>query len=80
MYAIGKLKEGVPGEPCEDDLMLSIRVESFSSNKFFNCLQLGDAVFHSHAYRRVTRRNHHTDAYAQEGVIRYWQTEVCLWL
>ena len=37
--AIGKLKEGVPGEPCEDDLMLSTRVESFSSNKFFNCLE-----------------------------------------
>jgi len=56
--------------------MLSTSVESFSSIKFFNRLQLGDAVFHFHAYSQVTRRNHHTDAYAQEGVIRYWQIEV----
>ena len=47
LCAIGKLKEGIPGEPCEDDLMLSTRVESISSIKFFNHLQLGDAVFHS---------------------------------
>ena len=71
LYAIGKLKEGVPGEPCEDDLMLSTRVESISSIKFFNHLQRGDAVLHSQAYRRITRRNHHTDAYVQEGGIRY---------
>ena len=45
-----------------------------------NPLQFGDAVFHSHAYRGVTRRNHHTDAYAQEGVIRYWQIQVFSWL
>ena len=66
LYANGKLKGGVPGEPREDDLMLSTRVESISSIKFFNHLQLGDAVFHSRAYRRITRRNHHTDAYVQE--------------
>ena len=71
LYAIGKLEEGLPGEPCKDDLMLSRRVESISSTKFFNHLQLGDAVFHSKAYRGITRRNHHTDAYAQEGEIRY---------
>ena len=28
---IGKLKEGIPGEPCEDDLMLSTRVKFISS-------------------------------------------------
>ena len=71
LSAIGKLKEGIPGEPCEDDLMLSTRVKSISSIKFFNHLQLGDAVFYSQAYRGITRRNHHTDAYAQEGQIRY---------
>ena len=43
LSAIGKLKEGIPGEPCEDDLMLSTRVESISSIKFFNQLKLGDA-------------------------------------
>ena len=70
------MKEGIPDEPCEDDLMLSTRVESISSIKFFNYLQLGDAVFYSQAYRGITRRNHHTDAYAQEEEIRYQQTEV----
>ena len=76
LYAIGKLKEGIPGEPCEDDLILSTRVESISSIKFFNYLQLGDAVFYSQAYRGITRRNYHTDAYAQEEEIKYQQTEV----
>ena len=71
LYAVGKLKEGVPGEPCEDDLTLSTRVESISSVKFFSHLQLGDAVLHSQAYGGITRRNHHTDAYAQEEEIRY---------
>ena len=71
LYAIGKLKEGIPGEPCEDDHILSTRVESISSIKFFNHLQLGDVVFHSQVHRGITRRNHHTDAYAQEGEIRY---------
>ena len=33
-------------------------------------------MFHSKAYRGITRRNHHTDAYAQEGDIRYQQPEV----
>ena len=66
------MKEEIPGEPCEDDLMLSTRAEA----KFFHHLQLGDAVFHSQAYRGITRRNHHTDAYAQGGDTRYQQTEV----
>ena len=43
LFANCKLKEGIPGEPREDDLMLSTRVESISSIKFFNYLQLGDA-------------------------------------
>ena len=72
LYATGKMKEEIPGEPCEDDLMLSTRAEA----KFFHHLQLGDAVFHSQAYRGITRRNHHTDAYAQGGDTRYQQTEV----
>ena len=72
LYATGKMKEEIPGEPCEDDLMLSTRAEA----KFFHHLQLGDAVFHSQAYREITRRNHHTDAYAQGGDTRYQQTEV----
>ena len=75
-FPICKLKEGIPGEPCEDDHMLSTRVESISSIKFLNYLQLGDAVFYSQGYRGITRRNHHTDAYAQEEEIRYQQTEV----
>ena len=33
-------------------------------------------MFHSKAYRGITTRNHHTDAYAKEGDIRYQQTEV----
>ena len=33
-------------------------------------------MFHSQAYRGITRRNHHTDAYAQGGDTRYQQTEV----
>ena len=61
------MKEGIPDELCEDDLMLSTKAEA----KFFNHLQLGDAV-----YTGITRRNHQTDAYAQEGDIRYQQTEV----
>ena len=77
-FANCKLKEGIPGEPCEDDLMLSTRVESISSIKFFNYLQLGDAVFYSQEYRGITKRNSHSDAYwyAQEEEIRYQQTEV----
>ena len=75
-FANCKLKEGILGEPCEDDHMLSTRVESIFSIKFFNYLQLGDAVFYSQTYRGITRRNHHTDAYAQEEEIRYQQTEV----
>jgi len=75
VYPIGKLKEGIPGEPCEDDPMLSKRVESISSIKFFHYLQLGDAVFCSQAHRGITRRNHHTDASAQKEII-YQQTEV----
>ena len=76
LYAIGKLKEGIPGEPCEDDLMLSTRVESISAIKFFNHLQLGYAVFYSQTYGGITRRNHHTDAYAQEEEMRYQKTKV----
>ena len=56
--------------------MLSTRVESISSLKFFNYWNLGDAGFYSQAYRGITRRNHHTDAYAQEEEIRYQQTEI----
>ena len=76
LYAIGKLKEGIPGEPCEDDLTLSTGVESIPSIKFFNYLQLGYAVSYSQAYRGITRRNYHTDAYAHQEEIRYQQTEV----
>ena len=71
LYAISKLMGGIPGEPREDDLILSTRVESISCIKFFNPMKLGDAVFHAQAYRRITRRNHHTDAYVQEEEIRH---------
>ena len=70
------MKEEIPGELCEDDLTLSTRVDSISSIKFFNHLQLGDAVFYSQAYRRITTTNYHIDAYPQEEEIRYQQTEV----
>ena len=77
-FANCKLKEGIPGEPCQDDLMLSTRVESISSINFFNYLQLGDAVFYSQEYRGITKSNSHSDAYwyAQEEEIRYQQREV----
>ena len=76
LYAMGKLKEGVPREPCEDDLMFSTRVESISSIKFFNHLQLGDVVFHSQAYTGITIGNHHTDDFY--GCQRCWPVELSL--
>ena len=76
LLAIDKLKKGIPSELCEDDLMFSTRVESIPSIKFFNDWHLGDGGFYSQAYRAITRRNHHTDAYAQEEEIRYQQTEI----
>ena len=46
------------------------------SNSSTTCNLQMHAVFYSHAYRGITRRNHHTDAYAQEEEIRYQQAEV----
>ena len=70
LYANGKLKEGIPGEPCEDDLTLSTGVESISS------IKSSTTVFYSQTYRGITRRNYHIDTNAQEEEIRYQQTEV----
>lgn len=75
LFAIGKLKEGVPGKPFEDDLMLFLGIEAISSVKFFKRLQLGDAVLHSRAYKRVTKRNNYTVAYTHDGDTQYGQIE-----
>ena len=57
---------------CLQGLSRSFRL----SNSSTTCNLQMHAVFYSHAYRGITRRNHHTDAYAQEEQIRYQQTEV----
>ena len=49
----------------EDDLLLFLGVESISDVTFFSRLQIGEAVFHSRAYKRVSRRNNYTIAYQQ---------------
>lgn len=59
----------------EDDLLLFLGVESISDVTFFSRLQIGEAVFHSRAYKRVSRRNNYTIAYQQGDSIRYGYIE-----
>ena len=51
-------------------------MESVSDITFFSRFQIGEAVFHSRAYKRVTGRNNYTIAYQQEHSICYGQIEV----
>ena len=53
----------------EDDLLLFLGVESISDVTFFSRLQIGEAVFHSRAYKRVSRRNNYTIAYQQGDTV-----------
>ena len=66
------MKEGIPDEPCEDDLMLSTRAEA----KFFNHLQLGDAVFQRTQELPEGTTKLMLMQESIEGDIRYQQTEV----
>ena len=59
----------------EDDLLLFLGVESISDVTFFSRLQIGEAVFHSRAYKRVSRRNNYTIAYQQGDSICYGYIE-----
>ena len=55
-YAIGALRKGSPDMPLiEDDLLLFLDIESISAVRLFNRVQFGDAVFHSHMYKSVSR-------------------------
>ena len=60
-YAVGALKKGKStNADHEDDLLLFLGVESISDVTFFSRLQIGEGVFHSRAYKRVSRRNNYT--------------------
>ncbi len=76
-YAIGGLKKsGSVNPPYEDDLLLSLGVESISELTFFTRLQAGKAIFHSKEYKRATKRNSYTVAYQKESEMCYGQVEV----
>ena len=75
-YAIGALKKGKStNADYEDDLLLFLGVESISDVTFFSRLQIGEAVFHSREYKRVSRRNNYTIAYQQGDSICYGYIE-----
>ena len=59
-----------------DDLLGFLGVESISDVTFFSRVQIADVVFHSRAYKRVSRRNNYTFAYWQRFSICYGQIEV----
>ena len=76
-YAVGALNKGRSTDTdYDDDLLGFLGVESISDVTFFSRLQIADVVFHSRAYKRVSRRNNYTIAYWQEGSICYGQIEV----
>lgn len=76
-YAVGALTKGRPNNAdYEDDIIRILGVESVSDITFFSRLQIGEAVLHSKAYKRVTRRNNYTIAYQKEENILYGQIEV----
>ena len=75
-YAICALKKGKStNADYEDDLLLFLGVESISDVTFFSRLQIGEAVFHSREYKRVSRRNNYTIAYQQGDSICYGYIE-----
>ena len=75
-YAVGALKKGKStNADHEDDLLLFLGVESISDVTFFSRLQIGEGVFHSRAYKRVSRRNNYTIGYQQDDSICYGYIE-----
>ena len=58
------------------NLLGFLGVESISDVTFFSRDQIADAVFHSRAYKRVSRWNNYTIAYWQRRSICYGQIEV----
>ena len=76
-YAVGALTKGrSTNADYEDDIVRILGVESVSDITFFSRVQIGEAVLHSKAYKRVTRRNNYTIAYQKEDNIFYGQIEV----
>ena len=75
-YAVGALKKDKStNADHEDDLLLFLGVESISHVTFFSRLQIGEGVFHSRAYKRVSRRNNYTTGYQQDDSICYGYIE-----
>lgn len=63
-YAVGAMKKGKSSNvDYKDNLLLFLGVEAISDVTFFSRLQIGESVFHSRAYKRVSRRNNYTIAY-----------------
>ena len=75
MYAIGTLKEGHLTPDMEDEVLISLGIENFSSVKMLSRLQVGDKIIHSLRYKRVTRRNSFTVAYREGPNVKYGQIE-----
>jgi len=64
IYAVGALnKRKSTVTDYDDDLLGFLGVESISDVTFFSRVQIADAVFHSRAYKRVSRQNNYTIAY-----------------
>ena len=74
-YAVGALKKGKSTNADYEDDLLFLGVESISEVTFFSRLQIGEAVFHSRAYKRVSRRNNYTIAYQQRDSTCYGYIE-----
>ncbi|PFX13602.1 hypothetical protein AWC38_SpisGene22296 [Stylophora pistillata] len=75
-YAVGAMKKGKStNADYEDDLPLFLGVESISDVTFFSRLQIREAVFHSRAYKRISRRNNYAIAYQQGDSIYYGYIE-----
>ena len=74
-YAVGAMKKGKSTNAVYEDDLLFLGVESISDVTFFSRLQIGEAVFHSRAYKRVSRRNNYTIAYQQGDSMCYGYIE-----
>lgn len=74
-YAVGAMKKGKSTNADYEDDLLFLGVESISDVTFFSRLQIGEAVFHSRAYKRISRRNNCTIAYQQGDSIYYGYIE-----
>lgn len=76
-YAVSALTKGrSTNADYEDDIVRILEMESVSDITFFSRVQIGEAVLHSKAYKRVTRRNNYIIAYQKEENIFYGQIEV----